>query len=52
MAFAMEKSQYKKFLENCLQDLINLEEYEICAEIKKIITAKTRSRKNKTETQE
>ena len=47
MIFSMEKSQYKTFLENCLQDMINLEEYEICAEIKKIITRKTRERKNK-----
>jgi hypothetical protein len=51
MTFAMEKSEYKKFLENCMQDMINIEEYEICSEIKKIITRKPRQSKNKTATE-
>jgi hypothetical protein len=50
MVFAMEKSEYKNFLNNCLQDMINLEEYEICADIKKIV--ETRTRKKKAETQD
>lgn len=52
MTFAMQKQEYKKFLENCLNDLIQVEEYEMCAEIKKIITTNTRQRRKKAETQE
>ena len=40
--FKMEKQEYKDFLSNCLQDMINIEEYEICVDIKKIIATKTR----------
>jgi hypothetical protein len=47
--FGMEKSEYKNFLSNCLEDMIKIEEYEICAEIKKVIDAKTRTRKTKTQ---
>jgi hypothetical protein len=49
MIFAMEKSEFKNFLGNCLQDMINIEEYEICAQIKKIITRNTRKKKASTE---
>ena len=49
MTFAMDKSEFKTFLGNCLQDMINIEEYEICAEIKKIINRNTRKKKVSTE---
>ena len=45
MVFAMEKSEYKNFLNNCLQDMINIEEYEICADIKKIVSRNVRKKK-------
>jgi hypothetical protein len=35
LVFSLEKNQYHDLLKNCLNDLIALEEYEICAEIKK-----------------
>jgi lipid II:glycine glycyltransferase (peptidoglycan interpeptide bridge formation enzyme) len=35
LIFTLEKSQYHDLLKNCLNDLIAIEEYEICAEIKK-----------------
>jgi len=35
LVFTLEKSQYHDLLKNCLEDLIELEEYEICAEMKK-----------------
>lgn len=49
MIFAMDKSEFKTFLSNCLQDMINIEEYEICAEIKKIVSRNTRKKKASTE---
>jgi len=45
MVFAMEKKEFKNFLNNCLQDMVNIEEYEICAEIKKIVNRNTRKKK-------
>jgi len=51
MVFNMQNTEYIKFLSNCLDDLIKVEEYELCADIKKIITKPTRKRKQKTETQ-
>ena len=47
MIFTIEKSQYKDLLKNCLDDLIKVEEYELCAEIKKELDRKPRSRKKK-----
>jgi lipid II:glycine glycyltransferase (peptidoglycan interpeptide bridge formation enzyme) len=35
LVFSLEKNQYHDLLKNCLNDLIVIEEYEICAEIKK-----------------
>ena len=40
MIFNIEKSQYTELLSNCLNDLIALEEYELCAEVKKILDKK------------
>jgi len=37
LIFTIDKSQYTELLSNCLNDLIALEEYELCAEIKKFI---------------
>jgi hypothetical protein len=42
LIFNIEKSQYVSLLDNCLNDLINMEEYELCAEIKKIVDKKPR----------
>jgi hypothetical protein len=45
LTFSIEKSQYKEMLKNCMDDLIKIEEYELCAEIQKIIKKRTRSKK-------
>jgi hypothetical protein len=42
MIFNIEKSQYVELLSNCLNDLIAMEEYELCAEIKKILDKKSK----------
>jgi len=42
MVFAIDKSQYKEMLGNCMDDLIAIEEYELCADIKKLIDKKER----------
>ncbi len=50
LTFSIDKSQYKEMLGNCMDDLITMEEYELCAEIKKILEKKTRkTRKPKAE---
>jgi protein-arginine kinase activator protein McsA len=45
MLFTIDKSQYNDMLNNCLNDLIKIEEYELCAEIKKQLDKKTRKKK-------
>jgi hypothetical protein len=45
MLFTIDKPQYKDLLKNCLDDLIKIEEYELCAEVKKILDKKTRKKK-------
>jgi hypothetical protein len=42
--FAIEKSQYTELLSNCMKDLIKIEEYELCGEIKKILDKKTKKK--------
>ena len=42
MVFNIEKSQYTELLSNCLDDLIKMEEYELCADIKKILDKKSK----------
>jgi len=42
MVFNIEKSQYTELLSNCLDDLIAIEEYELCADIKKILDKKSK----------
>jgi len=49
MIFTIEKIQYKDLLSNCMKDLIEMEEYELCAEIKKILEGKKRGKKLKEE---
>jgi len=49
LTFSIEKSQYKELLGNCMNDLIAMEEYELCAEVKKILEGKKRGRKPKVE---
>jgi hypothetical protein len=46
MVFTIDKKQYKELLKNCLEDLVKIEEYELCAEIKKELDRK-RGRKKK-----
>lgn len=46
LIFNIEKSQYKELLGNCMDDLIKLEEYELCADIHKILNKKTRRKKS------
>jgi hypothetical protein len=45
MLFTIDKPQYKDLLKNCLDDLIKVEEYELCAEIKKQLDKKSRKKK-------
>ena len=47
MIFTIDKSQYNEMLKNCMDDLIKIEEYEMCADIKKQIEKKARGRKKK-----
>lgn len=42
LVFNIEKSQYTELLSNCLDDLIAMEQYELCAEIKKILDKKSK----------
>ena len=42
--FTIEKSQYKELLSNCMKDLIEMEEYEMCGEIKKILEKKSKKK--------
>ena len=44
LVFTIEKSQYKELLANCMKDLIKMEEYEMCGEIKKILDKKSRKK--------
>ena len=37
MIFTIEKNQYHDMLRKCLDDIIALEEYELCAEVKKVL---------------
>jgi len=45
LTFTIDKSQYKEMLGNCMEDMIAAEEYELCAEIKKILDKKSRTKK-------
>jgi hypothetical protein len=45
MVFTIDKSQYNDMLKNCMDDLIKIEEYELCGEIKKILDKKSRKKK-------
>ncbi len=47
LMFSIDKSQYKELLKNCLNDLIQMEEYELCAEVNKIVNKKERRKKTK-----
>jgi hypothetical protein len=50
LSFGIDQSQYREMLGNCMDDLIAMEEYELCAEVKKILEKKTRKpRKPKAE---
>lgn len=46
MQFSIEKKEYKTFMKNTLEDMIKIEEYELCAQMKKFINQKERKPKN------
>ena len=46
LIFTIDKSQYTELLSNCLNDLVALEEYELCADIKKFINKKSKNKKS------
>lgn len=45
LIFTIDRSQYNELLSNCLDDLIKIEAYELCAEVKKQLDKKTRKKK-------
>lgn len=45
LIFNIDRSQYNELLSNCLDDLIKVEAYELCAEVKKQLDKKTRKKK-------
>lgn len=47
MLFSIDKNEYKNCLENCMNTLIEAEEYEICTEIVKILNKKEKKIKRK-----
>jgi len=47
LAFGIDKHQYREMLSNCMNDLIAMEEYELCAEIKKLLDKKVRKPRQK-----
>ena len=47
LMFTIDKEQYNELLKNCLDTLIKYEEYELCAEIVKIINKEKKPRKIK-----
>lgn len=47
MAFNVEEDQYTVVLGNCLNDLEQMEEYELCAEVKKILDKGPRKRRKR-----
>lgn len=49
LTFTIDKSQYREMLSNCMDDMIKAEEYELCAEIKKILDKKARKPRKKKE---
>lgn len=45
MIFTIDRIQYKDLLTKCLDDMIAIEEYELCAEMKKQIDKKSKKPK-------
>jgi hypothetical protein len=45
LVFTIDRPQYKDLLNSYLDDLIKMEEYELCGEITKIINKKERKKK-------
>jgi hypothetical protein len=45
MIFTIDRIQYKDLLTKCLDDMIGIEEYELCAEMKKQINKKSKKTK-------
>lgn len=48
LTFTIDKPQYNELLRSCLEDMIKYEEYELCAEIVKIINKKVKKPKELT----
>ena len=45
MIFTIDRIQYKDLLTKCLDDMIEIEEFELCAEMKKQIDKKSKKTK-------
>ena len=45
LVFTIDKPQYRDLLIKCLDDMIGIEEYELCADMKKQIDKKTKKKK-------
>ena len=45
LVFTIDRPQYKDLLIRCLDDMIGIEEYELCADMKKQIDKKTKKKK-------
>ena len=45
MVFTIDRPQYKDLLTKCLDDMIVIEEYELCADMKKQIDKRTKKKK-------
>jgi hypothetical protein len=45
LVFTLEEDQYRIVLENCLDDMVKLEQYEICAQIRDTLNKPVKSKK-------
>jgi hypothetical protein len=45
LVFTIDRPQYKDLLTKCLDDMIVIEEYELCADMKKQIDKRTKKKK-------
>ena len=45
LVFSVEKSQYITVLNNCLHDLEEMEEYELCSNVKKVLDKSSKKAK-------
>jgi len=45
LTFTVEKDQYLEVIQNCLEDMIKAEQYEVCAKMRDALNKKTRKKK-------